>query len=198
MTRERPLIVGPEQVAAPYPMTVESKVVAGYGRGSAELNCPTANIEQAAFDQLQLETTGVYYGWASVHVNRNVSDRKEAVSTKADEDQEQDQVKVRRHTQQNFGDELGSDEGVVFPMVMSVGYNPFYGNKKKTGEIHIIHKYSSPFYGAHIKFTILGYIRPEYDYVSKEALMEDIQMDIRVALQSLERQDYQKFKKLAQ
>jgi riboflavin kinase len=36
----------------------------------------------------------------------------------------------------------------------------------------------------------LGYIRPEYDYVSKEALVEDIREDIRVAKRSLDREGY--------
>lgn len=41
---------------------------------------------------------------------------------------------------------------------------------------------------------ILGFIRPEYDYVSKEALVEDIKEDIRVAKRSLEREGYQSWK----
>jgi riboflavin kinase len=35
---------------------------------------------------------------------------------------------------------------------------------------------------------ILGFIRPEYDYVSKDALVEDIREDIRVAQRSLARE----------
>jgi len=41
---------------------------------------------------------------------------------------------------------------------------------------------------------ILGFIRPEYDYVSKEALVEDIREDIRVAQRSLKREAYEKWK----
>lgn len=37
---------------------------------------------------------------------------------------------------------------------------------------------------------MLGFIRPEYDYVSKEALVEDIREDIRIAQRSLEREAY--------
>jgi riboflavin kinase len=38
---------------------------------------------------------------------------------------------------------------------------------------------------------ILGFIRPEYDYVSKDALVEDIREDIRVAQRSLAREGYE-------
>jgi riboflavin kinase len=37
---------------------------------------------------------------------------------------------------------------------------------------------------------ILGYIRPEYDYVSTEALIEDIRTDCEVARESLKREAY--------
>jgi riboflavin kinase len=37
---------------------------------------------------------------------------------------------------------------------------------------------------------VLGYIRPEYDYISREALVEDIRIDCDVARRSLERDCY--------
>lgn len=37
-------------------------------------------------------------------------------------------------------------------------------------------------------------MRPEYDYVSKEALLEDIREDIRVAQRSLAREAYEAWK----
>jgi riboflavin kinase len=37
---------------------------------------------------------------------------------------------------------------------------------------------------------MLGYIRPEYDYVSKESLIEDIKIDCEVAGRSLDRRAY--------
>ena len=38
-----------------------------------------------------------------------------------------------------------------------------------TQEIHIMHPFSSDFYGHHMKVVILGYIRPELDYISRGA-----------------------------
>jgi len=41
---------------------------------------------------------------------------------------------------------------------------------------------------------ICGFIRPEYDYVSKESLVEDINVDVEVSKRSLEREAYLKLK----
>lgn len=98
-------------------------------------------------------------------------------------------------------------------MVMSIGWNPFYKNEKRSVEVHLLApetegeaEHSKPndqaaammagatqmqdFYDAHMNLLILGFIRPEHDYVSKEALVEDIQMDIRVARKSLAREHW--------
>lgn len=40
---------------------------------------------------------------------------------------------------------------------------------------------------------LLGYIRPELNYISKEALVEDINTDVRVALKSLSRDGWAKW-----
>lgn len=78
-------------------------------------------------------------------------------------------------------------------------------------EVHIIRQYKEDFYGHVMTVLVLGYIRPELDYTSKgrtillctiaarsdyivEALIEDIQMDIRVALKSLSRPAYQAYR----
>lgn len=46
------------------------------------------------------------------------------------------------------------------------------------------------FYSTKLNLLILGYIRPEYNYVSVEALIEDIRVDCEVARQSLLRDAY--------
>jgi len=45
-----------------------------------------------------------------------------------------------------------------------------------------------------MNLLICGFIRPEYDYVSKESLVEDINVDIEVSKKSLEREAYLKLK----
>jgi riboflavin kinase len=74
------------------------------------------------------------------------------------------------------------------------GYNPFYKNSQRSIEIHLLHTFREDFYGATLSLIILGYIRPEFDYVSKEALVGDIREDIRISQRSLDRAAYQQFK----
>lgn len=84
--------------------------------------------------------------------------------------------------------------GNIFPAVLSIGYNPFYKNTVRSVEVHIMHNFPADFYGAHMNLVILGFIRPEYDYVSKESLIEDIKEDMEVATRSLARGPYQRSK----
>ena len=86
------------------------------------------------------------------------------------------------------------DSPAVYPMVMSIGWNPFYKNTVRSVEVHIMHDFSQDFYGSHMNLVILGFIRPEYDYVSLESLVEDIRTDIQVAKDSLAREAYASFK----
>lgn len=51
------------------------------------------------------------------------------------------------------------------------------------------------FYGTPLHLLILGFIRPEYDYVSAEALVDDIRIDCEVAKASLAREKYEAFMK---
>ena len=73
-------------------------------------------------------------------------------------------------------------------MVMSIGYNPFYKNTIRSAEVHVLHRFEKDFYGCEMRVSILGFIRPEYDYVDVESLIEDIGVDCKVAGQSLERE----------
>lgn len=59
-------------------------------------------------------------------------------------------------------------------------------------EKEIFHKLPD-FYNRRLNLMILGYIRPEYDYVSAAALVEDIRVDCEVARRSLEREAYVSF-----
>ncbi|KAI0036001.1 riboflavin kinase [Vararia minispora EC-137] len=90
-------------------------------------------------------------------------------------------------------DSCDPEDNEVYPMVMSLGWNPFYRNERLTAEIHLLHRFKSDFYGRDMKAVVLGYIRPELDYTSREALIEDIQTDIRVAERCLRRPAYQRY-----
>ena len=56
-----------------------------------------------------------------------------------------------------------------------------------------VHDFKIDFYETHMNLIILGLIREEYDYVSKQALIDDIKTDIDVAGSSLARDAYMKF-----
>ena len=51
-------------------------------------------------------------------------------------------------------------------MVMSIGYNPFYGNTHKTAEPWILSDFPEPFYGSEIRLVVCSYIRPETNFTS--------------------------------
>ena len=70
------------------------------------------------------------------------------------------------------------DAGDIHNMVMSIGWNPFYKNEKKTAEVHIINDFGKDFYGETLRIIIVGWMRPELDFDSLEALKEHIQLDI--------------------
>ena len=80
----------------------------------------------------------------------------------------------------------------VYPAVLSIGYNPFYRNATRSIEIHILHHFPSfNFYHAALNLLVLGFVRPEYDYASLEALVDDIRADCHVARRSLARPAYE-------
>jgi riboflavin kinase len=57
-----------------------------------------------------------------------------------------------------------------------------------------MHKFDQDFYGAAIKVIVAGYVRAEQNYPSLEALIQDINTDIEVARQSLQRPAYEALK----
>ncbi|KAG8952765.1 riboflavin kinase [Tulasnella sp. 424] len=167
--KARPEIVGPESPEAPFPIYMSGAVQKGFGRGGKDLGCPTANLPDEALESMaSVTTTGIYYGYARVHPVVEESGK--------------------------TGDCKGEDLE-TYPMVMSLGWNPFYKNQKMTAEVHIMRDFKSDFYGQKLSVVVLGYIRPELDYTSREALIQDIETDKRVALKSLERPAYKAYEK---
>ncbi|KAF2429837.1 riboflavin kinase [Tothia fuscella] len=193
---------GPEH---PFPLRLSGKVIKGFGRGSKELGIPTANIPLAGLtiggeDSLD---SGIYYGWAGLEHTSPVSSSSPASNSDSSFSSTSGRRQSISDTVRSAGSKLassvgslfsGSDEdesrGTVYPMVMSVGWNPFYKNTVRSVEVHIIHHFPHDFYGRHLNLAILGFIRPEYDYVDKDSLIDDIRTDIEVAKRSLERPAY--------
>ncbi|XP_063769918.1 riboflavin kinase [Pseudophryne corroboree] len=84
--------------------------------------------------------------------------------------------------------------GEVYKMVMSVGWNPFYKNTKKSVETHIIHQFEEDFYGETLSIVIVGYIRPEESFDSLDALISAIYNDINEAKKQLDLPEFKKLK----
>jgi riboflavin kinase len=134
-----------------------------------QLGIPTANIPSSGLSAYPNLPTGVYYGFVGL---RLPGSRPLAVSPT---------TTATATTSSN-----------IYEAVLSIGYNPFYKNTERSIEIHILHSFAADFYGAPLNLLILGFIRPEYDYVSKESLIEDIKTDCDVARRSLEREGYRR------
>lgn len=158
LTMARPDTPIPHSPQQPYPINEHKvKIVAGFGRGSSELGIPTANVSTNEVEKVTQLDPGVYFGFAKVEKSEDhtITETKQRVNgTDVD-------------YKYGYGLKEGKDLNVVLPMVMSIGWNPFYGNKEKAVELHIIHDFPTTFYGATVSFNVLGYIRPELNYTTK-------------------------------
>ncbi|RDW75321.1 hypothetical protein BP6252_06463 [Coleophoma cylindrospora] len=172
---DRPTIIGEDSgPSPPFPLRMKGEVVSGFGRGSKELGIPTANIPVEGVPWIETADSGVYFGWAGIKLPSDHPDLARAPSSP-------------------YLPTASLEQGYrIFPMVMSIGYNPFYKNTVRSAEVHVLHKFEKDFYGSPMAISILGYIRPELDYVDVESLIKDIQFDCEVATKSLERENWQK------
>lgn len=81
---------------------------------------------------------------------------------------------------------VDSSENKVYPMVMSVGWNPVFKNKEKTCEPWILHDFKGKsFYGECIRLVVVTFIRPEANFESVDALVARIHKDAEVTLEAL-------------
>lgn len=77
---------------------------------------------------------------------------------------------------------------------MSIGWNPFFENKQKSMETHILHHYGRDLYSCILKVCILGYLRPETNFSSLDELIKAINNDILQSKEILDRPDLLKYK----
>lgn len=189
MTEVRPKIVGPDAgPEPPFPVCVEGKVIPGFGRGGKQLNCPTANLDlsspgaAAAIDSIPF---GVYYGWAALRLPPTHPDA-QSPSVKASTAEAADPKNP--FADPRYPAILG--KWFVYPMVMSLGKNPFFQNETRSLEVHVLHSFTQDFYEEGLRVMIMGYIRAEKNYDSLEGLVQDIRTDCEVARRCLTRTGY--------
>lgn len=81
------------------------------------------------------------------------------------------------------------DDGEVYKMVMSIGYNPFYKNTHKTMETYVLHSFNRDLHGCLLKVCIVRYLRPEMNFNSLDDLIKAIKGDVSQAERELEKPD---------
>uniref|UniRef100_A0A1B6EZ25 Riboflavin kinase n=1 Tax=Cuerna arida TaxID=1464854 RepID=A0A1B6EZ25_9HEMI len=86
------------------------------------------------------------------------------------------------------------NNGPVYKMVMSIGWNPYYNNEKKSMETHVLHKFDHDLYGCNLKTIILGFLRPEKSFNSLDELVTEINNDIKFASEKLDEPEMLSFK----
>ncbi|KAH8277271.1 hypothetical protein KR026_008249 [Drosophila bipectinata] len=86
------------------------------------------------------------------------------------------------------------NNGEVHKMVLSIGWNPFYNNKEKSVETHMLHDFNCDLYGETLKICIVGYLRPERSFESLQELIDAIQADIAKAKVLLDEPEKAKLK----
>ncbi|KAL3146054.1 hypothetical protein ABBQ38_015405 [Trebouxia sp. C0009 RCD-2024] len=73
----------------------------------------------------------------------------------------------------------------VYKMVMSIGFNPYYNNTQKTAEPWLLHTFQQDFYDEELRLLVCGYIRPEANFESLDALVQRIHEDAAVTKAAL-------------
>uniref|UniRef100_A0A671MWG9 riboflavin kinase n=1 Tax=Sinocyclocheilus anshuiensis TaxID=1608454 RepID=A0A671MWG9_9TELE len=86
------------------------------------------------------------------------------------------------------------DNGDIHKMVMSIGWNPYYKNTKKSMETHVIHTFKEDFYGRILSVAMVGYIRPERGFKSLDELIAAIHSDIEEVKIKLDLPEHLKLK----
>ncbi|KFM23423.1 Pseudouridine-5'-monophosphatase [Auxenochlorella protothecoides] len=74
----------------------------------------------------------------------------------------------------------------VYPMCMSVGFNPVFKNKQRVCEPWLLHEFDQDFYGEEIRLLVCAYLRPEADFVSVQALVDRIHEDAAITRRALQ------------
>jgi riboflavin kinase len=114
----RELVVGPEVPQEPYPLKLSGTVVKGFGRGSKELGIPTGkNWHGHVSHKPSLEH---FLITLIFHLANLSNDALDTLCSAFD-------------TGVYYGWTcIEADKSTVYPMVMSLGWNPYYNNEKRS------------------------------------------------------------------
>ena len=80
-----------------------------------------------------------------------------------------------------FAKLLGPNKSTgVHRTVMSIGYNPFFNDKRKSIEPWLLHTFDEDFYDETLSVLVVAYVRAECNFTTVENLIERIKKDARV------------------
>lgn len=126
-------------------------VVKGFGRGSATLGIPTANLDvNTPLIGPALPFPGIYLGFAALYSTKDT-----VVPT--------------------------SSAPCCYDMVLSGGYSPFYENDVFVIEPYLFHEFKEDFHGARLRLVVVGVLRAEANFLTFDNLIQAIQHDCEVA-----------------
>jgi riboflavin kinase len=70
--------------------------------------------------------------------------------------------------------------------VMSIGYNPFFNDKRKSIEPWLLREFEEDFYDETLSVLVCAYVRAECNFTTVENLIERIRKDARVCEEALD------------
>jgi riboflavin kinase len=113
------------------------------------------------------------------------------ITTFTNSNRDESNSELKRDDKGQIQKEKGDDERLkltkfssrkVYKMVMSIGWNPFFKNEKKTVEPYLIHDFGGKdFYGSRLSLVVTAFLRPELNYTTLEALIIAIHKDIALS-----------------
>ncbi|KAI9838985.1 MAG: hypothetical protein M1819_004193 [Sarea resinae] len=180
----RPDIIGPDAGPdAPYPVRIDSRIVRGTGRSTAELGLPTANLSKNP-DDLQVRLSGVYFGWASITpaiIRPKTAEKEKSL-------QAQSQVPVQAQP-------TGWHPALIY--VSPCHYSNPSIVPKPTIKVYLIHSFAGPqtasFVDGKIAVLIMGTLRPHTIPMASssssdhETFLQETYRDISITQASLQR-----------
>ena len=161
------------------PEALTGAVVHGFGRGSAQLGFPTANLEidwtdgakapaaQRIRTFVDTHDTGIYAAWAQVADGDDRGVYKAAVS-------------VGWNPCAGGVPSLASRRWRLGPRVRrrrALARRHFGDLERKTVEAWLLHDFAADFYGRTLRLLIVGYVRPELKFDSLDGLVAAIRAD---------------------
>ena len=182
------------------PLLLGGTVVKGFGRGSARMGVPTANIDPSPLEEaLSGVPDGVYFGWARL----------------LPEESDDPGAGAGRGAEEGGGGGAEGRDGRAHKCVLNIGRRPtFDGENKGVGvlsvEVHVLHEFEEggkkkekgegeggggqqqlvDFCGRELRVVATGFIRPEMRFAGIQALVSRIRSDVAMASAALEEEDH--------